>query len=284
MMHKRSVTPAIPAVATLMIALLAVASIAGAQGGVPSDSVLRGFQPIGEYVLIVNGKPVSGDIYQNEKLPAILVMSSSLPAPILLTPRAGSVESVHIMKVAKQPDGSVDLLADAVLAPIGKFQMSGENVTFSYQGKNVSLNPKPPLVGRHPGQVLKTHNPLYVRTANTYKPNGAAIASLKKSARPVTVRVYFGSWCPHCRQHVPYILKVEEQLKGSQVKFEYVGLKRPPEGWNDPEVKKLNVKGVPTGIVYVEGKEVGRITNDAWNAPEIQLNKIVAGQAASKGK
>lgn len=278
MMHKRSL------VATLILALLAVASIAGAQGGVPSDSVLRGFQPIGEYVLIVNGKPAGGEIYQNDKLPAILVMSSSLASPVLLTPRAGAVESVHIMKVAKQPDGSVDLLADAVLAPLGKFQMSGENVTFSYQGKSVSLNPKPPLVGRHPGQTLKTHNPLYVRTANTYKPNGAAIASLKKSAKPVTVRVYFGSWCPHCRQHVPYILKVEDQLKGSQVKFEYVGLKRPPEGWNEPEVKKLNVKSVPTGIVYLGGKEIGRITGDNWEAPEIQLNKVVAGQAAAKGR
>ena len=277
MTHKRSVVP------MLVLALVAVASIAGAQG-VPSDSVLRGFQPIGEYVLIVNGKPAGGEIYQNEKLPAILVMSSSLSSPVLLTPRAGSVESVHIMKVAKQPDGSVDLLADAVLAPLGKFQMNGENVTFSYQGKNVSLNPKPPLVGRHPGQKLKTHIPLYVRTANTYKPNGAAIASLKKNAKPVTVRVYFGSWCPHCRQHVPYILKVEDQLKGSQVKFEYVGLKRPPEGWNDPEVKKVNVKGVPTGIVYVGSKEIGRITGDNWDAPEIQLNKIVAGQAAAKGK
>jgi thiol-disulfide isomerase/thioredoxin len=267
----------------LVLALVAVASIAGAQGGVPSDSVLRGFQPIGEYVLIVNGKPVAGDIYQNQ-LPAILVMSSSLSSPMLLTPGANKVETVHIMKVAKQPDGSVDLLADAVLAPIGQFKLDGENVAFSYEGKKVSLNPKPPLVGRHGAQDLKTHNPMYLRTANTYKPNGAAIASLMKNAKPVTVRVYFGSWCPHCRQHVPLILKVEDQLKGSQVKFEYVGLKKPPEGWNDPEVKKLNVKGVPTGIVYSNGKEIGRIIGENWDAPEIQLNKIVAGQAAAKGK
>jgi thiol-disulfide isomerase/thioredoxin len=277
MTHKRSVVP------MLVLALVAVASIAGAQGGVPSDSVLRGFQPIGEYVLIVNGKPVAGDIYQNQ-LPAILVMSSSLPSPVLLTPGVNKVETVHIMKVAKQPDGSVDLLADAVLAPIGQFKLDGENVAFAYQGKNVSLNPKPPLVGRHVAQELKTHNPLYMRTANTYKPNGAAIASLKKNAKPVTVRVYFGSWCPHCRQHVPLILKVEDQLKGSQVKFEYVGLRKPPEGWNDPEVKKVNVRGVPTGIVYSGGKEIGRITGENWNAPEVQLNKIVAGQAAAKGK
>ncbi len=282
MIHKRS---AIPVALALVLALAAMPSFARPQGGgVPSDSVLRGFQPIGDYVLIVNGKPAAGDIYQNQ-LPAILVMSSSLSSPVLLTPGAGSkVETVHIMKVAKQPDGSVDLLADAVLAPIGQFKTDGDNVSFTYQGKNVSLNPKPPLVGRHVAQELKTHNPMYMRTASTYKPDGAAIASLKKNAKPVTVRVYFGSWCPHCRQHVPLILKVEDQLKGSQVKFEYVGLKKPPEGWNDPEVKKLNVRGVPTGIVYSNGKEIGRITGDNWNAPEVQLNKIVAGQTAAKGK
>jgi thiol-disulfide isomerase/thioredoxin len=281
MMHKRSAV-----LATLALALLALPSASRAQG-VPSDSLLQDFQPIGEYVLIVNGKPAGAEIYQNEKIPAILVMSSSLPSPVLLTPRAGRVETVHIMKIAKQKDGSVDLLADAVLAQIGQFQMTGENVAFTYEGRKVSLNPKPPLIGLHKGTELKQHNPMYARTANTYAPNGAAIASLKKSPKqPVTVRVYFGSWCPHCRQHVPLILKVEDQLQGSPVKFEYFGLKRPPEGWQDPEIKRLKVNGVPTGIVYQGGKEIGRITGESWNAPEIQLNKIVNGAAtqAAKGK
>jgi thiol-disulfide isomerase/thioredoxin len=279
MMHKKYVV-----LAALALALLTLPSISRAQG-VPSDSLLRDFQPIGEYVLVVNGKPVGAEIYQNEKVPAILVMSSSLPSPVLLTPRAGRVETVHIMKIAKQKDGSVDLLADAVLAPVGQFQMVGENVTFAYQGRKVSLNAKPPLIGVHKSTALKQHNPLYARTATTYTPNGAAIASLKKG-KPATVRVYFGSWCPHCRQHVPFILKVEEQLQGSPIKFEYVGLQRPPEGWKDPEIKRLKVNSVPTGIVYRDGKEIGRITGDNWNAPEIQLNKIVSGAAApaAKGK
>ena len=279
MMHKRSAV-----LTALALALLALPSASRAQG-VPSDSLLQDFQPIGEYVLIVNGKPVGAEIYQNEKIPAILVMSSSLPSPVLLTPRAGRVETVHIMKIAKQKDGSVDLLADAVLAQIGQFQMNGENVAFTYDGRKVSLNPKPPLIGLHKGPELKQHNPMYARTASTYAPNGAAIASLKKG-KPVTVRVFFGSWCPHCRQHVPLILKVEDQLQGSPVKFEYFGLKRPPEGWQDPEIKRLKVNGVPTGIVYQGGKEIGRITGEGWNAPEIQLNKIVNGAAtqAAKGK
>jgi thiol-disulfide isomerase/thioredoxin len=279
MTHKRSV-----AVAALGFALLAVASAASAQG-VPSDSVLKGFQPSGDYVLVVNGKPVpAAEIYQNDQVPAILVLTSALPSPVLLTPRAGSVETVHIMKIAKQKDGTVDLLADAVLAPIGQFEQQGENVVFTYEGRKVSLNGKPPLTGLHKAADLKAHNPQYARGATVYKPNGDAIASLKKDPVPVTVRVVFGSWCPHCRQHVPYMLKVEDELKGSQIHFEYFGLPKPPDAWKHPEVKRLGVKGVPTGIVYKNGKEIGRIVGEDWGAPEVQLNKIVYGQAARGGR
>ena len=52
MTHKRSV------VAVLGLALMAMAVAARAQG-VPSDGVLKGFQPSGDYVLVVDGKPVS---------------------------------------------------------------------------------------------------------------------------------------------------------------------------------------------------------------------------------
>ncbi len=278
MTHKRSAV-----VAALALAALAASSLSRAQG-VPSDGVLRDFQPTGDYALLVDGIPVpKAEVYQSEKIPAILVLTSALPSPVLLTPRQGTVAKVHIMKVAKQPDGSVDLLADAVLAPLGSFQLAGENVKFSYEGRKVSLNPKPPLIGVHPGTDLKAHNPIYARGASAYTPNGAAIASLKKEDKPVTVRVFFGSWCPHCREHVPYILKVEEALKGSLVKFEYFGLPKPPAAWQDPEVKRLKIGGVPTGVVFVNGKEAGRIVGEGWSAPEVQLNKIVNGQAA-KGK
>jgi thiol-disulfide isomerase/thioredoxin len=279
MTHKRSVVRA-----ALGCALIAIAYAARAQG-VPADSVLRGFQPSGDWVLVVNGKPVpAAEVYQNDQIPAILVLSSALPSPVLLTPRAGTVETVHIMKIAKQKDGSVDLLADAVLAPIGQFEPQGENVSFTYEGRKVNLNAKPPLIGLHPGADLKAHNPQYARGASVYKPNGPAIASLKKDPVPVTVKVVFGSWCPHCRQHVPYILRVEDELKGSKIRFEYFGLQKPPDGWKDPEVKRLGVKGIPTGIVYKNGKEIGRIVGEEWSAPEVQLNKIVYGQAAQGGR
>jgi thiol-disulfide isomerase/thioredoxin len=269
----------------LAILLLAAAAAVPAHGqAVPSDAVLRGFLRIGDYVLVVNGKEDKGaEIYQNDKLPAYLILASSLPSPVLLTPRAGKVETVQLMKVVKQKDGSVDLLADAALAPQGKFQIEGEKVSFTSEGKQVSLNPNPPLLGLKKNADLKAHNPEYARTAQSYNPNPAAIAALKKEAQPVTVRVFFGSWCPHCRQHVPLILKVEDLLGPSKIHFEYYGL--PHDDFNkDAEARRLKIRSVPTGVVYVNGQETGRLQANDWTAPETSLSKLlgVAQPGAAK--
>jgi thiol-disulfide isomerase/thioredoxin len=256
--------------------LLAFAGVSGAVAqGAPSDAVLRDFQPIGDYVLWVEGKEVpAAKIYQTELAPAILVMSSALPAPVLLMPREGSVSTVHIMKVAKQSDGSIDLLADAVLAPQGRFQAVDDEVGFTVAGKAAKLKTRPPLLGLKNAAALKAYSPTYGRGAQEYRPNGQTIASLKKMGRPVKVQVFFGSWCSFCKHYVPYVLKVEEALKGSKVQFEYFGL---PRDLKAPEAQRLKVKAVPTGIVYVNGKEAGRISGDGWKAPEAALAKIISG-------
>jgi len=265
------------------LALVAVPFVALAQGVVPSDAILRGFQPTGEFVLIVDGVPVpAAEIYQNDKLPGMLILTSALPSPVLLTPRTGQAETVNLMKVSKQKDGSVDLLADAVLSPLGQFTSEGENVSFLFKGKKVRLNSRPALLGVKSNADLKGYLPEYVRNAKNYTPNAAAVADLKKVGTPVTVRVYFGSWCPHCRQHVPLLLKVEDQVQNPKLRFEYFGL---PRDFNDPEAKKAGIHSVPTGIVYVNGREAGRITGEGWTSPEVLLDRIVTGPAkAAKGK
>ena len=271
------------AFALLAAALLVLPAAVHAQG-VPSDGVLRDFEPSSEYLLLLNGKVVGAEIYQNDRIPAFLVLTSSLSSPVMLTPRTGSVQTVNLMKVSKQKDGSVDLLADAVLAPAGQFQMDGENVKFTVEGKSLLLAPKPALTGLHNGAELLKSIPEYVRGSQGYTPNAAAVAALRKTGKPVTVHVVFGSWCPHCRQHVPMLLKVENEVKNPKLKFEYYGIGKPPDGWKDPEVKRLGVKGIPTAVVYVNGVQAGRIEGTAWNAPEMELNKILNGGAAAKGK
>ncbi|HEY4595029.1 MAG TPA: hypothetical protein VIJ02_01410, partial [Thermoanaerobaculia bacterium] len=76
-----------------ILAVLAAAPLAAAAlaQGVPSDATLRGFQPSGDYILVVNGNPVpAAEIYKNDQLPAILILTSALPSPVLMTPRSGN--------------------------------------------------------------------------------------------------------------------------------------------------------------------------------------------------
>ena len=118
-----------------------------AQVSTPSDNVLREFRPTGDYILVVGGKEVPAEIYQSERAAAILVVSSAFSSPVLLEPRTSMAETVSVMKVAKQPDGSIDLLADAVLAPQGQLQLTEEAVSFTAEGHAAALKPRPPLLG-----------------------------------------------------------------------------------------------------------------------------------------
>jgi thiol-disulfide isomerase/thioredoxin len=268
------------AVPGLLFAAAVCAALPVHGQGAPSDSVLRGFQPTGDYILLVNGQPdAKSQVYINRSLPAYLVLPSTL-SPILLTPRAGTVETVQLLKVAKQKDGSVDLLADAVLNPQGKFTLAGERVDFTSEGRKLSLSPKPPLLGLRKAADLKAHTPDYVQTAKKYTPNAQSLAALKKQAKPVRVLVFFGSWCPHCKEVVPHLLRVEDELKGSKIQFDYRGV---PRDFKDPEVTKMNIREVPTAIIYVNGQEVGRLVRNDWNTPEVVLSKVLSS-AAKTGK
>jgi thiol-disulfide isomerase/thioredoxin len=262
--------------ALLMLALAVPEARAQAA---PPDSVLRGFQRSGIRVLVVNGQEDKGaEIYLNESIPAYLIFPSAPTAlsPILLTPRAQTVETVSLAKVARQKDGSADLLADAVLTPQGGFKVEGEKVTFTSEGKQVVLAPNPPLLGLKTNADLKAHHPEYARKAQAYTPDPAALQALRKTARPVNVRVFFGSWCPFCREHVPLLLKVQDQLGASgasKIHFEYYGM---PHDFNDPEIKRLNIRTVPTAVVTVDGREIGRMQAADWDVPEASLAKILA--------
>lgn len=264
----------------LFAAVLAFAIPALAQP--PVDSVFKDFKRTGDYLLMVDGKPVpSAEIYRNEDLPAYLLLSAAFPAPVLLTPRSMAVETVPLTKIVRQKDGTVALTADAEMKPQGEFKLVGDNVLFTSAGKKASLGPNPPLLGLQRAPALRNHSPEYIVSARGYAPNAKLIAALKKEAKPVKVRVFFGSWCPHCKEHLPYLMRVEDELRGSKIQFEYYGL--PQRFTNEPEAKRYGVDGVPLGIVYVNGKEAGRIRGGDWESPETRLSGILSrGSAASR--
>jgi len=262
----------------LTVAALAVPMSFTQAQEVPADAVLRDFQITGAYILEVDGEVrKKAKVYQSQRAAAFLIRSSVFESPVLLSPREGSVQQVSIMSLSMQNGGGVDILADAILEPLGRFTLEGEKVTFTVGGKKAALAPNPPLTGYKSPAELFDHSPGYIGKSESYKPSAPTMAILEKQDKPVQVKVFFGSWCPFCSTHVPKMLKVQDLLEGSKVSVQYYGLPKPPFT-EETEAQANGVSGVPTGIVYVDGKEVGCIQKAQWNVPEQALLQILRAQ------
>ncbi len=241
-----------------------------------ADPQLSDFQQIGTYALELDGKDSpKAEIYKSDRSAAILVMVSDLPSPVLLNPGTFNVETINLMKVAKQQDGSIDLLANPALQAQGNFEIDGENVVFGADGHRLVLKPRPPLLKLQTATALFAFSPEYGRNAKSYEPDGALVKALRSQSKPVRVLTIFGTWCPHCTQFVPRLLRVEQAIGASKIKFDYYGVQRGAEMTKDPAVAKLSIKGVPTGIVYIGDKEVGRILGNGWANPEATLQNLL---------
>jgi len=129
-------------VATLAVTAAVAAFLAFVPGAVPAqavpaDAVLRNFEISGDFALTIDGKEQpKAELYFSESARAFLLIAPEFPSPLLVSAPTQSVDSLDLMKVAKQPSGTIDLLADAVLEPAGKYKVDGPNIEFTYAGRN----------------------------------------------------------------------------------------------------------------------------------------------------
>ena len=246
--------------------------------GAQDASVLQGFQPDENFVLEVNGERDAGaEIFVQPRLPAYLVLPSQASSPVLLVPRTKQVQAVHIMKMTKRPDGYIDLAPDAIYASKGQFQLAGTDLVFEIDGTRYTLKDKPALLGLKVAADLKEYAASYATLAEAYTPAGDAISKLEAEDREVLVRVYFGSWCPFCQRYLPRMVRVVDELadSASKVAIDFYGL--PQDFSQDSTTRTMNIRSVPTGVVFIDGKEAGRIQSQAWQEPEKALVEILGG-------
>lgn len=63
---------------------------------------------------------------------------------------------------------------------------------------------------------------------------------------------FFASWCPHCQRMMPVVEQVKELLDGVVDIYQF------DIDENEEAAKTEDVNGIPTFIVYKNGKEVWR--------------------------
>ncbi len=259
-------------VALVLLALAAAVALPAFAQPEP-DPMFRDFEPIGEFSLKIDDKvDPKAEIYKSERARAILVISSELPQPLMFNLRSRQLAHVGFMSLAKRDDDSYDILADADITPVTIFSVDQKGASANVDGKTVALATRASLLGPHKASELTAYDPAYARGAAAYTPNETLIASLKEKAKNVRVQVFFNSKCHVCKAMVPRIIKLDSELDDSVVHFDYYGV---PDSFTDPLMKEKGVDGVPTGIVYVNGKEVGRIIGGQWKIPELALKNTL---------
>ncbi len=81
---------------------------------------------------------------------------------------------------------------------------------------------------------------------------------------PIVLVEFYATWCPHCKHMAPIVDEVKELLEGrAQVVQLDIDL-------NQAAADSVEVSGVPTFIVYKDGKEVWR------HSGEIDGNALVS--------
>ncbi len=259
----------------LLKTLAALAMVAATP--LAAQPAMDDFAPIDKYVFVLDGAQLAdAEIYQSASAGAFLVLAPELPSPLLVEARSATVSTVDFMKVDRR-GGRVALLPDASLAALGRFTIAGEGIEFAVDGRPAQLRNKPWLLGEQDLDGMWAYSSAYRRGADSYELSEPLVRQLRSDGRAVEVRVFFGSWCPHCEQVLPRVLRLAEELAGSTVRLSFYGLPRGAGFKEDPEVQRFDIESVPTGVVMVDGREVGRIQGSGWKIPELAIKDAIQG-------
>jgi len=262
----------------LKIAALLVGLVSGSVCiGAAQSALLSGFEPEDGYQLEIDGVvDEEAQLFLQRRLPAFLVLPSGSNTPWMLSIRSRAVQSVNIMKMTAGPTGTMDLSPDAVMGTKATLEQDGGSFSFFLDGKRYQVVEKPDLLGLVRGSRLEEYAANYRDGSAAYTPDEQAMDTIRSAKGKVHVRVYFGSWCPHCQRHVPHVVRIEKDIQRPNITIDFYGL---PRGISsDPVAGQAKINSVPTAVVFVDGKEIGRLSNNDWRSPEKALAKLLKGR------
>jgi thiol-disulfide isomerase/thioredoxin len=248
--------------------------------GSPSSAETVSMRLTGHFQLQVDGKlEPKAKVYQSGGAPRLVIVVPGVERPLLLTAGTQEVEPLDAGAVVADPH-------DASLVRVDVAGRSGSAIPVRVDGPRLEVRtgstmlvvePRAPMLGDLRAEELLQALPEYRFNAAAYEPKEQELRRLDKLATPTEVDVFFGSWCPHCEQMVPRLLRVLQELHGRQLHVRFHGL---PHEMDDDDVARRNqIHSIPTAIVRQGGKEVGRMEEEGWISPEATLALLLVDHA-----
>ena len=222
-----------------------------------------GWVPRYDFALEVDGKP-SPDacFYQELHSRRIMINAPELPKVCILNQEGKVVMAVDRGKVKIDGDADTARLAPGAETGVhsSPYTVDSSAVVFYVGTNRLKILPKQPLVGPTTSDDLLRHSPLYRKGMGSYTPEAPEITYLRSYAAPIDIEVFFGTWCSHCKVVVPRFMKAVQAAANPRLRVSYHGV---PSPFDTYEPARINgVKGIPTFIFRMAGREVGRIPGE----------------------
>jgi len=135
------------------------------------------------------------------------------------------------------------------------------------------------LVGAITREQIESSHPDWVQSEVSASPDAEAAHGLAGVPPGAEVTVFLGTWCGDSAREVPRLWRSLDEA-GASVPFQihYVGVDREKKQPAAP-IANFEIQFVPTFIVSREGREVGRIVEEAPHGVERDLLALLSGKA-----
>lgn len=128
------------------------------------------------------------------------------------------------------------------------------------------------LYGEVSREQLFYDYPFWEEAYKQFQPDSAEKAHIAKLARPMEIKIFFGTWCGDSRRNVPHFLKIVDGISAFNIKM--VAVDRDLDA-REGNPEKWRIKRVPTFIFIEQGREIGRIVENPVNSLEKDMIAIL---------
>ncbi len=238
-----------------------------------------------DYQVEIDGQVSSeARLFTTQGRPSMLLVAPELDNPLVLQIDGREVMMVDRPAVSQGPGPEEVSLDDAAIhGPPEPYAVNDDVVVLYHQGHRVAIGRKAPIIGDTTLPEILEHTPVYKLGMAAYTPSDEDVAFLHGFPLAVRIQVFFGTWCPACKQTVPRFLKSMELADNPGIQMTFTGVPTPPFA-DYPPAKQNGIHGVPTFIVYAGDKEVGRVSTIPGNSSvEHELVKILTDYQHKRG-
>jgi len=269
MTQQRTARPSlIPPMAILAGALLAAAA--------PARATVITCRPTWDFSVEVEGSyPRDAQFYRADERGKFLIDIPACKDGLLMD--LGSRKIFAVPRVLMtSADGTVQVRDLPSGGAAYAFSVEGPVIQFSAENKKVRILPvlmRPPVTGPVEIDALVADRPEYRAGMKNYSTHPESIAAMNKFSKTVELECFFATWCGHCKEYMPKLLRVLQDAKNPKIKTNLIGVPKnfgkEPGPWDGK-----NVAMIPTIIVRVDGKEITRLGTHPEATPEVELAGI----------